>query len=133
MVEEKKTRCRNFPTFLLRGLFEVSEMGEEKYGTYDFLNGKLTVNDHLDSLKRHMIKLEDPNVSDFDHESKKLHAYHMAWRALMTAYTIENHPELDDRFKGLDIRVENTPRAAFYEAVEAVNKEHEDLLIKMRD
>jgi hypothetical protein len=99
VTKETRLRWRNFPMFLLRGLIEVAQMGEEKYGTYDFLKKDYTVNDHLDALKRHLMKFEDPLDSDFDHESKQLHLYHVAWRALVAAFVREQKSHLDDRFR----------------------------------
>jgi len=94
-----KLRCRNFPTWLLEGLYKVAEMGEGKYGTYDFLQKDYTVNDHLDALKRHLMKFEDPRESDTDDESQQLHLFHVAWRALIAAYVCKYKPNLDDRYK----------------------------------
>jgi len=93
-----KLRPRNFPTFLLEGLYAVAQAGEEKYGTYDFLNRDYTVNDHLDALKRHLMRYEDPKQSDLDEDSNRSHLYHVAWRALVAAYVAENRPNLDDRY-----------------------------------
>ena len=98
-MNDKKTRWRNFPLWLMEGLIDVAQMGEGKYGLYDFLEKDYTVNDHLDALKRHLMKFESPKHSDLDHESNKLHLYHIAWRALVAAYVMENKPQLDDRFK----------------------------------
>lgn len=95
-----KLRWRNFPLWLIEPLIHVASFGEDKHGMYDFLQEKYTVNDHLDALKRHLMKLEDPNQSDIDDESKKNHAYHIAWRALIAAYVIETYPQSDDRYKG---------------------------------
>lgn len=96
----KKLRPRNFPTFLLEDLFQVASIGEEKYGTYDYLEQDYTVNDHLDALKRHLIRYEDPNQSDLDEDSERLHLYHVAWRALIAAHVQKTNSKLDDRYKG---------------------------------
>lgn len=96
---EKKTRWRNFPLWLLKDLMTVSEMGERKYGTYDFLGKKYTVNDHLDALKRHLYRYEDPEQSDNDHESGVSHLFSVAWRAMVAAFVQKYYPENDDRFK----------------------------------
>lgn len=93
-----KLRWRNFPLFLIRPLIEVGQQGEEKYGTYNFLKG-LTVNDSLDSLKRHLDSFEDPTRDDEDAESKVNHLAHVAWNALVALYMIKTRPDLDDRFK----------------------------------
>lgn len=93
-----KLRWRNFPLFLIRPLIEVGQQGEEKYGTYNFLNG-LSVNDTLDSLTRHLDKFEDPYQPDEDEESKVSHLAHIAWNALVALHMIKHHPELDDRYK----------------------------------
>jgi hypothetical protein len=84
--------------FLVRPLIKVGMMGEEKYGTFNFLKG-LPVLDTMDSLKRHLDQLEDPNESDLDKESGLNHAYHIAWNALVLGYIIETRPDLDDRYK----------------------------------
>lgn len=98
-MDEKKLRYRNFPSFLIKPLIKVAAFGEEKHGALSFLTDPITVNDHLDALKRHMDKLEDPNVSDIDDESKELHSSHMAWRALAITHLLSNKKELDDRYK----------------------------------
>ena len=82
---QNKLRWRNFPMFLMRPLAEVAQYGEGKYSMYNFLKGG-SQNQYLDSLKRHL-------------ESGLSHMYHIAWNALVCAYMLENHPELDDRFK----------------------------------
>ncbi len=99
VTKEKKLRWRNFPLFLIRGVIEVAQMGEDKYGTYDYLQKEYTINDHLDSLKRHLMGFENPHESDLDYESKKLQLFHVAWRAIVAAYVYETRPDLDDRFK----------------------------------
>jgi hypothetical protein len=96
----KKLRPRNFPMWLLNDLFVVASMGEEKYGTYDYLEKDYTVNDHLDAAKRHLMRYEDPHQSDNDHESHVSHLYSVAWRCLVAAYVQKYKPHLDDRYKG---------------------------------
>jgi hypothetical protein len=93
-----KLRWRNFPLFLIRPLVEVGQQGEAKYGTYNFLKG-LTVNDTLDSLKRHLDKFEDPSQSDIDEETNVNHLASVAWNALVALYMIKTRPDLDDRYK----------------------------------
>lgn len=93
-----KLRWRNFPMFLFKPVIEVAQFGEEKYDTFNFLKGAPTL-DSLDSLKRHLEKFENPFESDLDEESLKNHMAHVAWNALFILYTLENHPELDDRYK----------------------------------
>lgn len=95
----KKLRWRNFPLWLLEDLISVASMGEDKYGTYDYLEQDYTVNDHLDALKRHLMRYENPEESDFDHESNRLHLYHVAWRALVAAFVHKSKPHLDDRYR----------------------------------
>jgi hypothetical protein len=86
-----KLRWRNFPMFLLRPLIEVGQKGEEKYNTYNFLNGLYT-NDCLDSLKRHLDKFEDPMLPDIDDESGINHLAHVAWNALVCLHMLNNRP-----------------------------------------
>lgn len=93
-----KLRWRNIPRFLIRGLVQVGQFGEEKYDTFNFLKG-LPVSDTLDSLERHLDAVTDPQQSDYDEESKVHHLYHVAWNALVAAYMIENREDLDDRLK----------------------------------
>lgn len=100
-----KLRWRNFPMFLIRPLVEVGQFGETKYKTFNFLKG-LSVLDTMDSMKRHLDKFEDPNVSDFDEESKCHHLAHVAWNALVALYMIKTRPDLDDRYKGEQIEKE---------------------------
>ena len=94
---EGKLRWRNIPLFFIRGLVKVGQFGESKYDTYNFLKG-LSVTDSLDSLFRHLDSFQDPHASDFDHESKCNHLFHVAWNALLAAYTLRYKPEFDDRF-----------------------------------
>lgn len=93
-----KLRWRNFPMFLIRPMVEVAHFGETKYATFNFLKG-LSVLDTMDSMKRHMDKLEDPDQPDVDEESKCHHLAHIAWNALVALYMIKTRPELDDRWK----------------------------------
>lgn len=93
-----KLRWRNFPLFLLRPLIEVAQFGEGKYAMYNFLKGG-SQNQYLDCIKRHLDKYEDPTLPDNDDESKINHLAHVAWNALVAIYMLENHPELDDRYK----------------------------------
>ena len=94
-----KLRWRNFPMFLMRPLIQVAHAGEQKYGTYNFLKG-LTVNNCLDSLKRHLDSFEDPSQPDNDPETGIIHLGPLAWNALVAAYILKTKPELDDRYKG---------------------------------
>ena len=94
-----KLRWRNVPMFLFRSIIEVGQFGETKYDTFNFLKG-LPINDIMDSMKRHLDKFEDPNISDIDDESKCHHLAHVAWNALVALYVLKTRPELDDRYKG---------------------------------
>jgi hypothetical protein len=107
-MSELKIRARNFPMWLLKPLFKVASFGEKKHGSLSFLTAPITVNDHLDALKRHLIALEDPSVPDLDDESKELHSAHIAWRALAITHLLTNKKELDDRYKG-EVKQEYTP------------------------
>lgn len=93
-----KLRWRNVPMFLMEPLIEVGQQGEEKYGTYNFLNG-LGMNDTLDSLKRHLNKYESPYHADEDDETKLNHLAHVAWNALIALHMYKHRPDLDDRYK----------------------------------
>lgn len=95
---EGKLRWRNFPLFLIRPLAEVAQFGEGKYAMYNFLKGG-SQNQYLDCIKRHLDAYEDPKQDDLDPESRISHLAHVAWNALVAIYMLENHPELDDRFK----------------------------------
>lgn len=94
-----KLRWRNVPLFLIEPLIEVGAAGEGKYATFNFLKG-MYVNDCLDSLKRHLMKLESPYHSDTDEESGLSHAAHISWNALIIAFMLKTRPDLDDRYKG---------------------------------
>ncbi len=94
-----KLRWRNFPLFLIEDLIAVASEGEKKYDTYNFLKG-MYVNDCLDSLKRHLMKLESPYHPDNDEESGINHAFHIAWNALVIGFMLKTRPDLDDRYKG---------------------------------
>lgn len=96
--DKGKLRWRNFPMFLLRPLMEVSQFGEGKYETYNFLKGG-SQNQYLDCMKRHLDKYESPFDDDLDPESGISHLAHVAWNALVAIYMLNNFPELDDRFK----------------------------------
>lgn len=93
-----KLRWRNFPLFLIEPLIAVGHYGEQKYGeTYNFLKG-MSMNDSLDSMKRHLNAFEDPYQSDTD-ESGISHLGHIAWNALVALYMLKHRPDLDDRYK----------------------------------
>ena len=94
---QDKLRWRNFPLFLLEPLIKVAHEGEKKYSAFNFLKGAY-VNDCMDSMKRHMMKLESPFHSDNDEESGCSHAAHIAWNALVIAYVLTYRKELDDRW-----------------------------------
>ena len=103
---ENKLRWRNFPLFLVRPLVEVGSKAEKhkgnpegKYETFNFLKG-LSVLDTIDSLTRHLDKLEDPTQPDIDEESQCHHLAHIAWNALVALYMIKTRADLDDRYKG---------------------------------
>lgn len=102
---QDKLRWRNFPMFLVEPLVEVGAHAElregnpnGKYPTLNFLKG-LKVQDTLDSMKRHLVKFDNPYLSDFDDETKCNELAHIAWNALVALYTIKYKPELDDREK----------------------------------
>lgn len=92
-----KLRWRNVPLFLIEPLIQVGAEGEKKYETFNFLKG-MYVNDCMDSLKRHLMKLESPYHPDEDEESGISHAAHIAWNALIIAYTLKYRKDLDDRY-----------------------------------
>lgn len=93
-----KLRWRNFPMFLMKPLIEVSQYGESKYDTFNFLKGQ-TMNDSLDSLKRHLDSFESPYESDNDSESQVNHLAHVAWNALVALHMLKTRKDLDDRYK----------------------------------
>jgi hypothetical protein len=97
-----KLRWRNVPLFLLEPLMEVGAAGEKKYATFNFLKG-MKINDCMDSMKRHMMKLESPFEPDEDEESGVSHAAHIAWNALVICYMLKTRPDLDDRYAGEEI------------------------------
>lgn len=98
---QSKLRWHNVPLWLMEPVVEVGHFGEQKYDSYNFLKG-LSVTDTLDSLKRHLSQLENPNVSDNDHESGLNHLAHVAWNAIVALHFIKTRPDLDDRYKGYE-------------------------------
>jgi len=101
----KKLRWRNFPLFLFKPVVAVGAAAEKhkdnpngKYDTYNFLKG-LPVADTMDSLKRHLVDLDDPSRSDYDTETKQHHLAHIAWNALVALHNIETRSDLDDRYR----------------------------------
>lgn len=105
-LNSNKLRWRNFPLFLVEPLMTVGAKAEKhpgnpegKYDTWNFLKG-MYVSDCMDSLKRHLMKFEDPSQPDNDHETDASHLAHIAWNALVALYMIKTRPELDDRYKG---------------------------------
>jgi hypothetical protein len=93
-----KLRWRNFPMFLMKPLIEVAQYGETKYATFNFLDGQ-TINDSMDSLKRHLESFESPYEPDEDSESKVNHLAHVAWNALVALHMLKTRKDLDDRWK----------------------------------
>lgn len=93
-----KLRWRNVPLFLFEDLIKVGEMGEKKYGTFNFLKG-FPINDILDSAKRHLCKFENPYELDTDEESGQSHLLHAAWNLIVAHYVMKYMPEKDDRHK----------------------------------
>ena len=93
-----KLRWRNFPMFLLKPLIKVSQYGESKYSTFNFLKGG-EQHQYLDCIKRHLEQYENPFVTDEDEESGVSHLAHVAWNALIAIYMLEKYPEMDDRWK----------------------------------
>jgi hypothetical protein len=73
MSGDQKLRWRNFPTWLIKPVIIVAQLGEQKYGLLDYLKKDYTVNDHLDALKRHLEEFENPLRPDLDHETKEWH------------------------------------------------------------
>ena len=104
---QNKLRWRNVPLWMFEGVIRVGQMGEDKYGTYNFLKG-LPVLDTLDSLKRHLKDLESPFKSDYDEESGENHAWHVAWNAIVLGFILEHRKDLDDRFKLEDFNFEES-------------------------
>lgn len=92
-----KLRWRNFPLFLLKPLMEVGHAGEKKYATFNYLDGQYA-NNLLDSMKRHLEKLESPFESDIDEETGCHHGSCIAWNALVLVFMLKTRPDLDDRY-----------------------------------
>lgn len=98
--KEKKLRWRTFPLFLFDGVIEVSQMGENKYGLYDFItNDTYTVTDHIESAIRHIRDFQNPMEPDNDKESGLLHLKHAGWRIIVAVFLMTYKPHLDDRIK----------------------------------
>lgn len=93
-----KIEWDNFPLFLLDPLMKVAQFGAKKYDKFNFLKGG-PQSQYLNSMKRHIRDYEDPRLPDYDLESEVNSLAHTAWNALVAIYMLENHPELDDRFK----------------------------------
>jgi len=99
---KNKLRWRNIPLFMLEEVVKVGQFGEEKYSTFNFLEG-LGTSDTLDSLKRHLTSFESPYEPDTDEESNLNHLAHVCWNALVALHHIKHRPDLDDRYKIDDI------------------------------
>jgi len=97
---KNKLRYNNLPLWLIKPAVEVGHFGETKYDSYNFLKG-LSVSDTINSLYRHLEKVDNPETSDYDEESNLHHLAHVAWNALVAIHFIQTRPDLDDRYKTL--------------------------------
>jgi hypothetical protein len=81
----------------LRELGKVFAMGAAKYERHNFRKG-YAWSLSADALLRHVIEWIDGN--DLDDESGLNHLAHAAWHCLNLIQYTQDHPELDDRWKG---------------------------------
>jgi hypothetical protein len=77
-------------------MIEVLEYGAEKYAPHNWKKG-LPVSEIVDSLLRHTTSFMAGE--DLDPESKKLHVGHMMCNLMFLVYTLQHHPDFDDRHR----------------------------------
>lgn len=82
------------PEFLME-MMDLMTKSADKYGDLNWALGqKLTT--PLNSMMRHYLYFS--MCKDTDKESGKSHLLHIAANAMIAWYSLENYPELDDRF-----------------------------------
>ena len=82
------------PKFI-KEMMELMTKSAEKYGDLNWALGQ-ELSTPLDSMMRHY--LEFAMGENNDQESGKSHLLHIALNAMIAWYSVENYPELDDRF-----------------------------------
>jgi hypothetical protein len=99
---EKGRKAQRFSLIPKRALARVAEhyaAGSEKYEDWNWRKG-YPWSWSLDSLYRHLAAFEDGE--DIDPETGTHHLAAVAWHALTLLTFVEEHPELDDRYKRED-------------------------------
>lgn len=95
----KSEMCHIAPEFLME-FADLMTVSAKKYSKYNYAKGQ-ELSTALDSLDRHLLAFK--NSENVDPESGKSHLVHIAANAMIlwctVKYHLEQHPELDDRFK----------------------------------
>lgn len=89
-----KLRYDLLEPYALEKLVEVFTFGATKYADHNWLQG-LKWSNITASLERHLAAYK--MGEDYDKETGKLHAAHIAWNAMALLSHYRYHPDLDDR------------------------------------
>lgn len=94
--DSDKAPLHMIPEEALIGMAYGFKYGADKYGTFNYREG-LSITRLTDSLRRHTLALL--RGQDIDPESGLPHSWLILANSAMLDYTIQNHPEMDDRYK----------------------------------
>lgn len=94
--DDNKPSFACLPPAGLNELGKIEALGKKKYGPNNYRNG-LTSSRFIDAIFRHSIEFMDGK--DHDAIDGNSHLASIAWNALACLQAIEDHPELDDRYR----------------------------------
>lgn len=94
--DENKPRIDLVDPSFLEGLGAVLGFGAEKYAAHNWRNG-IDASRLIGAAYRHLGALN--KGEDLDPESGLNHAYHLGCCVMFLAWTLQNLPERDDRYK----------------------------------
>lgn len=96
MKGSKPIQFHQFPYAAFEHLGRVYAFGAAKYDDYNFRKG-YNWSLSFDAMMRHAMAFW--SGEDLDPESGLPHMAHVAWHAATLLAFMEDHPELDDRYK----------------------------------
>lgn len=96
---KNKPRYSLIPNWLLKGVAYRLEAGAEVYGNWNWTKGDEMLK-LIDSLERHIAYFKSGETIDPDKRMKGTdHIDAIICNAIFIKNVLENHPELDDRYK----------------------------------